>query len=75
MDKIIDFLKSRGIKHRTINCLVVPINRDSIVNYYNTDEEKAYTQLLKDISLVLGIRAFYSVRNDDYLWISILGDS
>jgi len=71
MTKIIKLLQEKDIKYVTVNSLAV--NRDSIINHYNIDEEKANECLLQDIA-AFGIRAFYSMRNDDYLWISIIGD-
>jgi len=66
---IITFLEDKKIKHRTINGLAV--NRDAIVNYYNTGEE-AYQKLIDEIKQILNIRAFYCNRTDNWLWIEII---
>jgi len=67
---IISFLEQKNLKIHTINGLAV--YRDSIVNHYNLGEEKSYQQLIDDIKQTLNIKAFYSCRNDDWLWISVI---
>lgn len=70
IESIKNFLNDNGIEYVFSNTL--KICRDSIVNHYkNRSETEAYEKLLQDIEK-LGIRSYYNMQNDDYLWLYIL---
>ena len=77
-NKVLEYLANINIEaYPETNC--IKISRDSIVNEIcninsSLDEEGCYECLIGFLKTDLGgLRFFYSNKNDDYLWLDIIG--